>query len=232
MRKTFLFLSLFLLWTMVYGLSTIYAAPCYGTQMPKSDKWTAGVEADVIAKRKLSDSYGEISSRQYYYQITWGVIDWFCIDAKVGVGDITYKPQTGDKTTFGTNFAGGYGFRVKPYSNPANGVDAVLGFQHISVHPSGKIIDGNTNNVIIDDWQGSALVSKGIGLFTPYIGTRLSRIDLIHKIKTEGRKRKKSDVDFTGVAGVDYKIGNNYFVNAETRFIKETSFNIGLTYNF
>lgn len=213
-------------------LQTIYAAPCYGTHMPSAGKWIAGAQAHIITNRKLKNPYGKISSSQYFYQMSWGIFDRFCLDGKIGAGDVTYRaPDTG-KTTYPANFAGGYSFRVKLYRNDAHKIDAVAGFQHISVHPGTKKINETTNYVILDDWQGSALISKGFGVFTPYVGGRLTRLDLIHRIKGEARKRKKTDVDFGAVAGIDFNFTESSSINIEGRFIEETSFNVGITHNF
>lgn len=200
--------------------------------MPAADKWSAGGQAHIIENRKLKGDWGKVSSRQYFYQISWSVFDRFCLDGKIGVGDVTYRaPDTG-KTTYPANFVGGYGFRAKLYKDDEHKIDAVAGFQHLSVHPGAKVINGATNEVILDDWQGSALISKGFGAFTPYIGTRLTRLDLIHRIKGEAKKRKKTDVDFGAVAGIDFNFTESSSINIEGRFIEETSFNVGITHNF
>jgi hypothetical protein len=212
--------------------SFVYAAPCYGTNMPNSGKWNVGAQTHIITNRELKNSYGKVSSRQYFYMMSYGVFRWLSLDGKIGVGDVTHKAPDTAKTTYPTGFAGGYGFRAKIYENDAQKIGAVMGFQHISVHPDGKSVNNVTNLVILDDWQGSALVSKDFGFFTPYIGARLTRLDLIHKIKDNSRKRKSSEVNIGAVVGADLKINEAFFINTEGRFIEETSFNIGFTYNF
>lgn len=214
------------------ALQTVYAAPCYGTHMPSAGKWNVGAQTHIMDYRKLKKDYGKVASSQYFYQMSWGVFDRFCLDGKIGVGDVTYNAPDTEKTTYPTNFAGGYGFRVKLYDNDVQKIDAVCGFQHISIHPGTKKINDTTNYAILDDWQGSALISKGFGAFTPYIGSRLTRVDLIHKVKGGDRKRKKSDVDFGAVVGADFNFTESSSINIEGRFIEETSFNIGITHNF
>jgi hypothetical protein len=200
--------------------------------MPKKDKWTAGGGVHVIKNRHLRKDFGEVSSRQYFYQMSFGVFDWFSLDGKIGIGDVKYRPSSGNDTDFPANFAGGYGFRVKPYRNEAQGIETVFGFQHISVHPGSKNVNGVKNEVILDDWQISGLLSKQIGRFTPYAGARLTRLDLIHRVKGLGRERKESDVDICPVVGADFNFTRSDFLNAEVRFVEETSFNIGFTHNF
>lgn len=233
MKKiVFYFFIFFILSTIHHPLSLAFAAPCYGTHMPSAGKWNVGAQAHIITNRKLKNPYGKISSSQYFYQMSWGIFDRFCLDGKIGAGDVTYRaPDTG-KTTYPANFAGGYSFRVRLYRNDAQKIDAVAGFQHTSVHPGTKKINDTTNYVILDDWQGSAVISKSFGMFTPYIGSRLTRLDLIHRIKGGERKRKKSDVDFGAVIGGDFNLTKSSSINIEGRFIEETSFNIGFTHDF
>jgi len=235
-RKYFLLCNIFILfiflWIVDCRLRTVYAAPCYGTDMPAAKKIDIGAQAHVIANRELKDNYGKVSSSQYFYQMSYGITDWFCLDGKIGIGDIMYKSVNTEKIKYTANFAGGYGFRVRMYKNDLQKIAIVGGFQHISVHPNKKEVNEVKNSVILDDWQGSVLASKTFGFLTPYIGTRLTRLDLIHNIKGGDRKRKKSDVDFGAVVGTDIHITKSSFINIESRFIEETSFNAGFTYKF
>jgi len=234
MIKKIFFCAIFSLVTN-YTIQTtvLYAAPCYGTNMPNKGKWNVGAQVHVIENRKLTDDYGKVASTQYLYEMSYGVFDWLSLDGKIGVGDVTHKPSAGlPKTTYPYNFAGGYGLRIKPYKNAGQKIDVVCGFQHISVHPTARQVNGTTNYVILDDWQGSALISKGISRFTPYAGARFTRLDLIHRISGTERVRKRSDARILPVVGIDFNITEGSFINAELRFIDETSFNVGFTHNF
>src|SRR3989338_2444315 len=129
-RSFCIFLSFFIfLSTINHQPSTVLAAPCCGRYMPAKGKWNAGAQTHIITNRKLRSPYGKVASRQYFYQMSWGVLDWFCLDGKIGIGDVTYKSQ-GLDTAYPLNFAGGYGFRARYYRNAKHGVDAILGFQH------------------------------------------------------------------------------------------------------
>jgi hypothetical protein len=234
MIKKILFCAVLLLIENYAVQATIlYAAPCYGTNMPAKGKLSVGAQVHSIENRKLSDDYGKVASTQYFYTMSYGVFDWFSLDGKIGVGDVTYKPSLGQpKTAFPANFAGGYGFRFKPYRNIEQKIDVVCGFQHISVHPTQRQVNGTTNYAILDDWQVSALISKGVDRFTPYAGGRLTRLDLIRRISGLERVRERSDVRLLPVIGTDFNMTQSSFINAEVRFIDETSFSIGFTHNF
>lgn len=232
LAKTLILFFILLLSAAVYPLSASYAAPCYGTRFPNKGKLNIGAQAHIIKNRELKKDFGKVSSQQYFYQMSYGIFHWLSIDGKIGIGDVTYRPQGSAKINYPSSFAGGYGFRVKPYKNDQERIEAVFGFQHISVHPYSKQVNSVTNTVILDDWQVSALVSKGISRFTPYAGARLTRVDLIHRIKNQGRERKESDVEICPVIGTDFNINESSFLTFEASFVKEVSFSAGITYNF
>jgi len=199
-----------------------YAAPCYGTSMPEQYKWNWGFSSNFLAERKLKDGEGEIRSYQYFVLGSFGVTNWFCLDGKIGFGDIKQSPPYDEKIEYGTSFAGGYGFRLKIYENQTWDLRSTVGFHHISVHPHSKIIDGVKNRGVLDDWQGEIIVSKRIKNFVPYIGCEISRIDYIHW-RDDLRKRKKSDVEAGLVAGIDIYVTKNIFLNVESKFFDEKS---------
>lgn len=211
--KNFLFWSVILIFDF-YTLNFSYAAPCYGTRMPEKNRFFAGFESYSLLKRYLEDDYGKLRSQQEFYKMSYGVFDWLSIDLKAGAGDIKQHPVGSDEVDYSTNFAGGYGLRVKFFEK--NNVRAVFGFQHISVHPKSRDVDGVRNKAILDDWQASLLASYDIKRVTPYLGVRWSRVDYIHK-QADTRKRKMSDgsreVGF--IYGFDLALNERLWLNIE-----------------
>ena len=169
-----------------------FAAPCYGTDMPKKGEWFKAFEANIVFKRKLDKSYGRLKSRQYFLDLSYGVSDKLTLDFKIGAGSFDHKPTDSYEIDYGTHFAGGYGFRIGVFDNPDQGLKGVVGFQHISLHPPTEKIEGDKNEAILDYWQISGLISKDFRFFTPYLGVKLSRCDVIHKLNRE-INRNKSD---------------------------------------
>src|SRR3989338_7818868 len=177
MRKVYLLLLAGFLFFL--PLQVLYAAPCYGTKLPEKKKVFMGLESHSIFKRYLEDNFGKVRSTQYFLLVSYGVLDWLSIDLKGGAGDIKHHPVGSSEVDYSTSFAGGYGLRLKFIDKKM--LKMVFGFQHISVHPKGKEVSGIKNRVILDDWQTSLLSSFDFKKFTPYLGVRWSRIDLIHK---------------------------------------------------
>ncbi|MFH1441684.1 MAG: hypothetical protein ABIH18_06590 [Candidatus Omnitrophota bacterium] len=226
MRKIVLFFLI------VIGLtSNSYAAPCYGTKMPQRNKFFTGVQNYTVFKRYLKDDYGKLRSMQDFLLLSYGVFDWLSIDLKGGAGNIKQHPVGSDEIDYPTNFAGGYGFRMKLYDNQK--IKLSWGFQHISVHPKSVHLGDDKNKAVLDDWQFSVLSSYSFSKITPYIGTRWSRMDYIHWVP-EGRKRRISDLTKSVglILGVDFSLTEKVWINLEGQLFDSEALAFSLNYAF
>jgi len=83
----------------------------------------------------------------------------------------------------------------------------------------------------VQEWQIAPYVAKKLGNFIPYLGVKYS--DQRINYKDEDMKMKMKATDNFGVfLGTDYKIGKNFSLNIEGRFIDETAMSVGATYRF
>jgi len=223
-----------------------YAAPCYGTKMPQKKEFFTGLQTHAIFKRYLEDEYGKTRSFQNFLLISYGVYDWLCVDLKGGAGNIKQHPVGSDEVDYSSNFAGGYGFRLKLYDGKK--IKTVFGFQHISIHPKSTHLGTVKNMAILDDWQVSLLVSydfsRKSGIppsikqwagekATPYLGTRWSRIDYIHTA-LDSRKRKMSDLtkSIGFVFGLDLPVTKNAWLNLEGQLFDSEAVAFSLNFSF
>jgi hypothetical protein len=208
-----------------------YAAPCYGTKMPKRGEFFGGFQTYSIFKRYLEDDYGKVRSMQNFFMLSYGVFDWFAIDLKGGAGNIKQRPLTGSEIDYSYSFNGGYGLRLRLYD--AHKIKAVFGFQHISVHPKHTYAAGVKQRAVLDDWQTSALVSYDLSFVTPYIGTRWSRIDYIHW-QGEQRKRKMSDLGKSWglIFGFDIPLQQKIWINVEGQFFDSEALAASVNFKF
>jgi len=208
-----------------------YAAPCYGTKMPKKKELFMGLQTHAIFKRYLEDEYGKVRSFQNFLLISYGVCDWLSIDLKGGAGYIRQHPVGSDEVDYPSNFAGGYGFRLKLYD--AKKIKTVFGFQHISIHPQSIHLGTVKNRAILDDWQFSLLGSYDFKKVTPYLGTRWSRIDYIHTV-SDSRKRVMSDsgksVGF--IIGLDLPLTKNTWLNFEGQLFDSEAVAFSMNFGF
>lgn len=198
-------------------VSSVYAAPCYGTRMPEKKDFFLGFQSHTIFKRYLKDNYGKLRSMQEFMLLSYGVTDWLAIDLKGGVGNIKQHPLTSDEIDYPSYLGGGYGFRLKLYEKEK--IRAVFGFQHISIHPKTISVENVKHKAVLDDWQFSLLGSYEISKFTPYIGTRWSKVDYI-LWRDGNRKREKSESGKSVglILGTDVNITKNLWFNLEGSF--------------
>ena len=226
MRKLLLALGL------VLCLDTAsYAAPCYGTRMPKKRDFFAGTETHYIFKRYLENGLGTLRSKQYLFLLSYGIYDWLSLDLKVGTGNIRQHPSGSDEVHYASNFAGGYGFRLKLYDQ--QDLKMVFGFQHISVHPESVDLGNVRNKAILDDWQVSFLVAHDFLGITPYLGTRWSRVDYIHRVGST-RKRRMSDLtkDIGLIFGFDIPVTKKTWLNLEGQFFDSEALAMSMNCSF
>lgn len=212
-------------------VANVSAAPCYGTKLPERNNFFAKVESYSIFKRYLGDGYGKLRSQQQFYGMSYGVFDWLSIDLKAGAGNINQYPVNSDAVSYSASFAGGYGVRVKCFDK--NNLRAVVGFQHISVHPQSTHVQDVKNKAILDDWQWSILGSYSFKRVTPYLGTRWSRVDYIHWIG-DSRKRRMSDrTKCIGLIwGFDIPLTEKFWLNLEGSALDSDAFAGSINYSF
>ncbi len=212
-------------------LSSSYSAPCYGTKMPRKKEFFAGAQTHSILKRYLENEFGKLRSTQHFILLSYGVYDWLSIDLKGGTGNIKQRPVRSDKVDYVSNFAGGYGFRLKLYDQ--QNLKMVFGFQHISVHPKSTHLGDVRNKAILDDWQVSLLASRDFPKITPYLGTKWSRLDYIHRTG-DSRKRAMSDLTKSMglVFGFDIPVTEKVWINLEGQFFDSVALAFSVNCNF
>ena len=218
---------------LVLGLWTSlpsYAAPCYGTKIPQKGEFFSGLEGYYI-QRGLEKGQGKIKSAQSFFLISYGLFDWLSLDLKIGAGDIKRYGAPQDNADYRARFDGGYGFRVKFLD--IDKIRITGGFQHISVHPFNTNLNGKKYKAVLDDWQGSVLLSYDFLRVTPYGGAVVSRTDYINWID-DNRKRRMSDSNKPVglVLGADFDITDKMWINVETSLFNTKSLALSLNARF
>ena len=224
-------LIIFFIIQLLFLTGKTYAVPCYGTRMPQKGEYFGGFQTHVIFERELEDGFGTARSRQHFFQLSYGVFDWLSIDLKGGAGNIKQHPIGSTEIDYPSSFAGGYGFRIRILNQEK--IKAVFGFQHISVHPRSVRLDGERNQAVLDDWQTSLLASYEFSKITPYIGAKFSRVDYIHWVDGN-RKRRMSDLTKTIglVCGFDLDLTEKTWLNLEGQFFDGEAASISFNFKF
>ena len=224
--------NVILLYTLHFTHYTVcYAAPCYGTKLPRKKEFFIGVQTHSIFKRYQERGSGKLRSLQEFLLLSYGIYDWLSIDLKVGAGYIKQHPPGSDERDYPTYLGGGYGFRVKLYEE--KNMKIVFGFQHISIHPKTIFLGNVKHKAVLDDWQFSTLISYDFQKTTPYLGTRWSRLDYIHWIDGE-RDRVKSDLtkSIGLIFGFDLPLTKKVWLNLEGQFFDSEACAFSLNYSF
>ena len=214
--------------------SKLYAAPSNGTRFPGKKEFEVGYEFNSLQKRTLDRSYGNLSSTNNFVTVSFGLTDWLALDSKIGLGDVTQKGGIHlPKIEYDTSFAGGYGFRIKLFDDIKTGFRAIVGGQHISVHPKDRSVDDDKFESFLDDWQVSTVVTKKLGILNPYVGVKLSDCEIVYKINKNNRKRRFSENHVGFLFGSDiYLLKDKLRINVEARFFDETAFSTAVAYLF
>ena len=209
--KTWMILAIVFL----LSVPVAFAAPAYGTKMPEAKQAFWGLQTYRIFDRDLNRDNGDLRSQQEHILLSYGVTDWLSLDLKWSYGSIEHVAGSGEKTKYNEPvWGGGYGFRLRLYESGP--VKVVGGFQHISIHPKTERINGEKHNAILDDWQGSTLVSYALKKFTPYTGLRYGTTDYIHRINNDrNRVYAPESRRFDAVVGVDIPVTKKVWINLE-----------------
>jgi hypothetical protein len=216
----------------ILSCSIIYAEPVEGTVMPSKNQWKAGAQINIVKNQDINYIKGSAESKNYFLNLSYGINDWFCIDGKLGVGDVVYKRDGFEKLDYDKGFAGGYGARIKPFYNSLSDIKFILGAHHICVHADAvRDSTGLNQKVIWDGWQLDGIVYRDFNKFIPYIGVKVKKVYLIRRIAGEkDYMRMKSKTQAGGVLGVDYKITKDCSFNFEVRFFDEQAYSAGISY--
>ncbi|MBF0385076.1 MAG: hypothetical protein HQL27_04310 [Candidatus Omnitrophica bacterium] len=208
-----------------------FAAPAYGTKMPEKFKFFIGGQTHEVFERDLEGNNGEVKSTQHFLLLSFGLADWLSVDLKGGAGDIDQKVNNGLDLSYNTFVGGGYGFRIKVFEKDK--LRSVVGFQHISIHPYTRNTGDTKHKGVLDDWQGSFLVSYDFEKITPYLGAKISRMDYIYW-RDDIRNRVKSDTDKSigAVAGFDLNLNDKTWLNVEGQFIDVKALSVSINYLF
>jgi len=224
-------IALSLLVPCVLCLSPCFAAPSYGTKMPKQRQFFMGLQNHNVFDRDLEGDDGEMESMQDFFLLSFGLADWFSVDLKGGTGNVHQDLVSGGERVYPTFVGGGYGFRLRVWEK--DNFKAVCGFQHISIHPQSIDIGPVKHKAVLDDWQFSATASYACKRVTPYLGMKCSRMDYIHWTDGE-RNRVKSDTDKSVgiIGGLDIALTQRLWINLEGQYFDAEAAAFSLNYSF
>lgn len=236
----------------------VYAASIGGAETQGQGKFAIGLDQEFVFDRDLEfdkanwdlaaegvSSIEKIEIDKLYrtmVKTSYGLTDNLDIYLKLGVADFKAKSDYTKSNRARTGIYDGknafaYGFGTKGTSKLGDwliGADLqYLRHQH-DWTPKGDF-EGEGNEATIQEWQVAPYVGYKIGNFVPYLGVKYS--DLRAKAVWGGAdagdwEKGKADDNVGVFVGTDYKIGKNFSLNIEGRFVDETAMSFGATYKF
>ncbi len=90
--------------------------------------------------------------------------------------------------------------------------------------PEGKIT--------FQEWHFAPYVAKKLGNFIPYLGVKYSDLRIKEKGSQDEAQKYKADDNVGVFLGTDCKIGENWKLNLEGRFVDETAMSAACSYGF
>ena len=233
-RKPQTYIVILALIVFLLSAKVSFAAPSNGTKLPTKKRLEVGYEYSLMYKRPLDRSYGNLRAQSNFYTVSYGIFDWLCLDAKIGLGNVRQKGGIHlPKLEYRTGFAGGYGIRIRAFNHAKSGVSVILGAQHISIHPQDRSIDDDKYECFLDDWQISGIMSKRFKYITPYAGMKVSDCEIVYNINKHDKKRRYSKSHIGLICGADILLFEDKLrINLETRFIDETGLSTAIAYLF
>lgn len=183
-------------------------------------------------------------------RLIYGLLDNLDVYARIGASDYKVKDKhftngaesATDKFNTDTGIAYGIGLKGAYHINE----NLLLGcdLQYLrSKHEAkdnystagGTELSTKYKSFTVQEWHVAPYVGYKTGNFLPYLGVRYSdgRLDMKKPSNTDfGAIKAEADNNFGVFLGTDYKIGENWKLNLEGRFVDEAAMSFGATYRF
>jgi len=236
-----------------------YAASIGGTETQGQGKLAIGLDQEILFDRDMkvksmepnSGAENNVNIDNEYRTVvkaSYGVLDNLDIYVKLGTADFETKNNWSDPADTGTiknktKNAFAYGMGIKGTYSLKNDwlIGADLQYLTHKNKYKGSLINETSpassedfsGKMNVQEWQAAPYIAKKIENFVPYIGVKYSdlRIEDKFTLSVGDIKSKMKASDNVGVfLGTDYKLGKNWKLNMEGRFIDETAMSFGATY--
>lgn len=212
----------------------------------KKARRPSGHDSDSPENFKIS------RGRNLIGKVSYGLFDSLDVYIKLGVADYNLKGDVyvGDTKHVDENLSSGdsflYGAGFKWAKELKQGwiigcdaqyltSDQKLDFSATNVI-SGAVVSAKYTDCRIQEWHVAPYIAKKIANFTPYIGVRYSDLRLDQSNPNDPNRWNdlvfKADYNVGVFTGMDWKLGKNFKLNVEGRFVDETALSVGLAYGF
>ncbi len=204
--------------------------------------YSMGLEAYSVNDRSIigvnSDTETSFSSGQYFFLISYGMLDSLMLETRFGVAELELKQDPFD---FNYGFVWGLSARALVFEKPQMNLKLGSGLVYLNYSPKNIEIINQTVKPEATEWQFSADVSKEFGRLTCYGGLRYSEIEIKIKdfipeeeitaeteIVTDVKYKQENELAL--VFGGRYEPWENVIVAAEVQLFDGETLMLKLTY--
>lgn len=207
----------------------------------KKGQWVFGLMGSRFTGRKLT-SQSSASGYTFAHSRGYGLTDRISLYGKIGAGyfelDDRSLPLTEDSSTihsFGTNVLAGVQVKARLWQHQPTGTEWDGSLQYAYLHRRNK----TSNQPTWQEWQGATSVAKAWGRLKPYLGLKLSRVELDYRLRQNGQSVAQGSYTSRNTLGTflgsDFYLGEfeDLVMNVETAFSgdgDEIAFTVSYTF--
>jgi len=201
----------------------------------RKGQWAMGLKAGgALRDVTKSDLHAKAELVEGGHFRGYGLTDWLSLYAGVGAAYLGVKnsPVT---DSFGANVALNGQVKSRLWESKRFGVEWDASAQHLFIGAPHR--KGN-NQAQWTEWQLASSVAKSIGPFKPYVGAKLSFVNMKFKVRKDNRITQqgtyKADGMMSPFFGLDWYVGEaeNLIINVEGSFVNDEEVTLGVAYRF
>ncbi|GEM_PF-2809594 len=238
-------------WQTAWGLSALLCG-CVGASrvwaeavgspasVLKKGQWSMSASGGALQGRSLSGQ-GKATVYQGGHARGYGLTDWLSLYGKLGLARITVDDPTILKTndssssnSFGANLFAAVQLKSRLWQHVPSQFEWDGSLQYIDMRASHK----GKNEARWHEWQFATSVAKPFGRVKPYLGAKLSFVNMYYRVRQQGVLLKDGnyhqDSPFGVFVGSDFSLGasEDVVLNVETSYQGGLETNLAIQYVF
>jgi len=198
-----------------------------------------GLDGGGLVERDLgNDATGSLFQVGHFRG--YGLTNWLSLYGKIGAAyldiddpSIRKTNSASTKNRFGVNVLVDIQAKVKIWEHATRGWEWDGSLQYVDIRRRHK----GKNEGRWHEWQFGSTVAKSFGRVKPYVGAKISLIDMHFKVRENGNLIKQGRYNDEGigpVVGTDIYFGEaeDVILNVETSYVNGADVSVAVSYTF
>ncbi len=201
----------------------------------RKGQWTMGLKASGVSRDVTkSDLHAKAELVEGSHFRGFGLTDWLSLYAGVGAAYLGVK-NSSVTDSFGANVALNGQVKSRLWESKRFGVEWDASAQYLFI---GAPHRRGSNQANWNEWQLASGVAKSFGPLKPYVGAKLSFVNMKFKIRKDNRITQQGTYKADGMVspylGLDWYVGEaeNLVINVEGSFVNNEEVSLGVAYRF